>query len=151
PTAVVTAATAWDAFPSLWPQLLDEVWAFPPAGLRRRFTAGRTQTSDRPTKPSSGGATKTNRGAPARAGRSTGTGSRTRRRRHRHPPTLRLRKRCIRTKPPRPVHLLHHADCPRPRLDGKSRRKRIFDVSQRSVVRRGGDGQVRDDRGKCTA
>jgi effector-binding domain-containing protein len=27
PTAVVVAATTWDAYPSLWPQLLDEVWA----------------------------------------------------------------------------------------------------------------------------
>ena len=27
PTAVVVAATTWDAYPSLWPQLLDAVWA----------------------------------------------------------------------------------------------------------------------------
>jgi effector-binding domain-containing protein len=27
PTAVVAAATSWDAFPSLWKPLLDEVWA----------------------------------------------------------------------------------------------------------------------------
>ena len=27
PTAVVAEATTWDAFPSLWPQLLDTVWA----------------------------------------------------------------------------------------------------------------------------
>jgi effector-binding domain-containing protein len=27
PTAVVVAGTSWDAFGSLWPQLLDEVWA----------------------------------------------------------------------------------------------------------------------------
>ena len=26
PTAVVRAATTWDAFPRLWPQLLEEVW-----------------------------------------------------------------------------------------------------------------------------
>ena len=28
PTAVVAEATTWDAFPSRWPELLDEVWAF---------------------------------------------------------------------------------------------------------------------------
>src|SRR5262249_59644118 len=28
PTAVVAEATTWDEFPSRWPQLLDEVWAF---------------------------------------------------------------------------------------------------------------------------
>ncbi len=28
PTAVVAEATTWDAFPSRWPVLLDEVWAF---------------------------------------------------------------------------------------------------------------------------
>jgi effector-binding domain-containing protein len=28
PTAVVPVATSWDAFPALWGQLLDEVWAF---------------------------------------------------------------------------------------------------------------------------
>ena len=27
PTAVVRATTTWDAFPALWPSLLDEVWA----------------------------------------------------------------------------------------------------------------------------
>jgi hypothetical protein len=26
PTAVIPAATSWDAYPALWPQLLDEVW-----------------------------------------------------------------------------------------------------------------------------
>jgi effector-binding domain-containing protein len=28
PTAVIAEATTWEAFPSLWPALLDEVWAF---------------------------------------------------------------------------------------------------------------------------
>ncbi len=28
PTAVVREATTWEAFPTLWRQLLDEVWAF---------------------------------------------------------------------------------------------------------------------------
>jgi hypothetical protein len=28
PTAVVKANTTWRAFPTLWPTLLDEVWAF---------------------------------------------------------------------------------------------------------------------------
>jgi hypothetical protein len=28
PTAVVREVTSWDAFPALWPRLLDEVWAF---------------------------------------------------------------------------------------------------------------------------
>jgi hypothetical protein len=28
PTAVVKANTAWRVFPTLWPTLLDEVWAF---------------------------------------------------------------------------------------------------------------------------
>jgi len=28
PTAVIAETTTWDAFPSLWPALLDEVWAF---------------------------------------------------------------------------------------------------------------------------
>jgi effector-binding domain-containing protein len=28
PTAVVAATTTWDAFPRLWPILLDEVWAW---------------------------------------------------------------------------------------------------------------------------
>jgi effector-binding domain-containing protein len=28
PTAVVAEATTWEAFPSRWPVLLDEVWAF---------------------------------------------------------------------------------------------------------------------------
>jgi hypothetical protein len=28
PTAVVAAATSWDAFPELWRTLLDEVWTF---------------------------------------------------------------------------------------------------------------------------
>ena len=28
PTAVVAATTTWDAFPQLWPTLLDEVWAW---------------------------------------------------------------------------------------------------------------------------
>jgi effector-binding domain-containing protein len=27
PTAVIAAATTWDAFPRLWRELLDEVWA----------------------------------------------------------------------------------------------------------------------------
>lgn len=27
PTAVIAATTTWEAFPSLWPGLLDEVWA----------------------------------------------------------------------------------------------------------------------------
>jgi len=27
PTAVIAEATTWDAFPRLWPSLLDEVWA----------------------------------------------------------------------------------------------------------------------------
>jgi effector-binding domain-containing protein len=26
PTAVIAATTTWEAFPSLWPRLLDEVW-----------------------------------------------------------------------------------------------------------------------------
>ena len=26
PTAVITASTTWEAFPGLWPRLLDEVW-----------------------------------------------------------------------------------------------------------------------------
>jgi effector-binding domain-containing protein len=34
PTAVVREATTWEAFPTRWGQLLDEVWAFvPSAGL----------------------------------------------------------------------------------------------------------------------
>jgi effector-binding domain-containing protein len=35
PTAVVREATTWEAFPTLWRQLLDEVWAFVrgPAGV----------------------------------------------------------------------------------------------------------------------
>lgn len=37
PTAVVAAATTWDEFPTLWPVLLDEVYAFVRAG-------GATQT-----------------------------------------------------------------------------------------------------------
>lgn len=32
PTAVVAATTTWDAFPSVWPGLLDEVWACLRAG-----------------------------------------------------------------------------------------------------------------------
>lgn len=32
PTAVVTAATTWQEFPTLWMQLLDEVWACMRAG-----------------------------------------------------------------------------------------------------------------------
>lgn len=32
PTAVVAAATTWEAFPQVWPGLLDEVWAFLRAG-----------------------------------------------------------------------------------------------------------------------
>jgi hypothetical protein len=28
PTAVVREATTWEAFPTRWGQLLDEVWAF---------------------------------------------------------------------------------------------------------------------------
>jgi effector-binding domain-containing protein len=32
PTAVVAAATTWQQFPALWPELLDEVWACLRAG-----------------------------------------------------------------------------------------------------------------------
>jgi effector-binding domain-containing protein len=28
PTAVIREVTSWDAFPQLWPRLLDEVWRF---------------------------------------------------------------------------------------------------------------------------
>ena len=38
PTAVVAEATSWDAFPSQWPALLDEVWTFV---RRARLEAGR--------------------------------------------------------------------------------------------------------------
>jgi effector-binding domain-containing protein len=38
PTAVVRAVTTWSEFPSLWRQMLDEVWRFlgdPPPGVRK--------------------------------------------------------------------------------------------------------------------
>ena len=36
PTAVIAAATTWQEFPSLWPELLGEVWACLHAGGIRR-------------------------------------------------------------------------------------------------------------------
>jgi hypothetical protein len=48
PTAVVRATTTWDAFPDLWPGLLDEVWA---VVRQRGVAAGRNvmlYTSDAP-------------------------------------------------------------------------------------------------------
>jgi hypothetical protein len=47
-TAVVRATTTWDAFPGLWRELLDEVWA---VVRRDGLAAGRNvmlYTSDRP-------------------------------------------------------------------------------------------------------
>ena len=48
PTAVVTATTSWQAFPTLWPELLGEVWACLRAGGRvvaSSMPAGRVATT----------------------------------------------------------------------------------------------------------
>jgi hypothetical protein len=102
PTAVVREATTWEAFPTRWGALLDEVWAFVRSSelnagrnvmvylddvpnvevsveVSGRSIAGRRRprASAPPTPPCDAGARPTASGRPACAGRSTRTGATT--------------------------------------------------------------------------